>query len=69
MEPLYKNRCGCISCHDKNKKGKSLPEILVGFRYSCELCGNKRCPHHSNHKLDCTSSNEPGQLGSLWEKE
>lgn len=32
----------------------------------CEICGNKRCPHATNHIHDCTGSNEPGQLGSEW---
>lgn len=31
----------------------------------CEHCGNKRCPHATDHRLECTSSNEPGQDGSV----
>ena len=30
----------------------------------CETCGNKRCPHATNHELPCTGSNAPGQPGS-----
>lgn len=29
----------------------------------CPDCGNKRCPKASDHLLDCTGSNEPGQPG------
>lgn len=32
----------------------------------CSICGNKRCPHASDHDLACTGSNEPGQPGSLF---
>lgn len=31
----------------------------------CALCGNKRCPHAASHGQACTSSNEPGQPGSV----
>ncbi len=33
----------------------------------CETCGNKRCPHATDHELACTGSNEPGQKGSAYE--
>lgn len=33
----------------------------------CSICGNKRCPHATNHINECTGSNEPGQKGSSWE--
>lgn len=29
----------------------------------CASCGNKRCPHASDHRNACTNSNEPGQIG------
>lgn len=32
----------------------------------CPTCGNKRCPHASDHDLACTDSNEPGQIGSIY---
>lgn len=32
----------------------------------CPVCGNKRCPHASDHRLACTHSNEPGQPGSVY---
>jgi len=33
----------------------------------CPTCGNKRCPHASDHLLACTGSNDPGQPGSVYE--
>jgi hypothetical protein len=32
----------------------------------CAVCGNKRCPHATDHRHDCTDSNEPGQAGSVY---
>ena len=32
----------------------------------CSVCGNKRCPHATDHNLACTNSNEPGQTGSVF---
>ncbi|QPK40189.1 hypothetical protein SEA_JINKIES_58 [Arthrobacter phage Jinkies] len=32
----------------------------------CPECGNKRCPHATDHDEDCTRSNEPGQAGSSY---
>jgi hypothetical protein len=34
----------------------------------CETCGNKRCPHATDHRLECTNSNESGQPGSRYKK-
>lgn len=32
----------------------------------CAKCGNKRCPHATDHNNACTNSNEPGQPGSIY---
>jgi len=32
----------------------------------CNICGNKRCPHATDHELQCTDSNEPDQEGSVY---
>lgn len=32
----------------------------------CGTCANKRCPKASDHNLECTGSNEPGQPGSVY---
>lgn len=39
---------------------------LFGVMYLCPTCGNKRCPKATDHRLDCTNSNEPGQVGSRY---
>lgn len=65
--------CGCQRCHDERAgEHEHLPVYLQipgphcpGWRYACEICGNKRCPHHSNHRFVCTGSNEPAQAGTL----
>lgn len=53
--------CGCDRCQSSRPgfPGPSKP----GWRYGCERCGNKRCPHHEWHGFECTGSNEPGQIG------
>lgn len=51
-------RCGeCWACIDA--EGKTPMGYVL-----CPLCGNKRCPHASDHELECTKSNEPGQPGA-----
>ncbi|MDX5935670.1 hypothetical protein DLNHIDIE_00085 [Acidithiobacillus thiooxidans ATCC 19377] len=34
--------------------------------FVCPTCGNKRCPKTTDHHLDCTGSNAPGQKGSRY---
>lgn len=50
------NGCGCHTCNPN-----------AGWFVVCDTCGNKRCPHATNHDLACTNSNEPGQKGSAYE--
>ena len=51
--------CWCESCK---------PNTMTDMRMIlCQICGNKRCPHATNHIYECTNSNEPGQIGSSWE--
>ena len=40
-------------------------EFLAGL-IVCPDCGNKRCPKASNHRHQCTGSNEPNQRGSIY---
>lgn len=47
------NGCSCWTCNPES------PNMIV-----CSTCGNKRCPKATNHALNCTNSNEPGQNGS-----
>lgn len=66
--------CLCIKCCDERRAklkandnlGWIMANTFANFRYACEICGNKRCPHHSDHTLACTNSNEPGQPGSYF---
>ncbi len=50
------NGCGCHACNPK-----------AAWFVVCDICGNKRCPHATDHTLECTNSNAPGQKGSKWE--
>lgn len=50
-------------CH---KCFKSSGGTLLFRMILCGVCGNKRCPKASDHDLQCTSSNEPGQEGSVY---
>lgn len=51
--------CWCETCR---------PITLLDMRMVlCPTCGNKRCPHATDHRNACTGSNEPGQKGSSWE--
>ncbi|MEM5400848.1 hypothetical protein [Paraburkholderia unamae] len=38
--------------------------VLATRMVVCPTCGNKRCPHATNHELACTGSNDRGQPGS-----
>jgi hypothetical protein len=53
----------CYCCHScfKASSGMMLDRMIL-----CSECGNKRCPKASDHRLDCTSSNDPGQPGSVY---
>lgn len=57
------NQCQCAACvpqgdfmHPENVR------MIV-----CAICGNKRCPHATDHRHACTRSNEVGQKGSYYE--
>ena len=50
--------CGCETCR---------PITLSDMRMVlCSICGNKRCPHATDHRNACRNSNEPGQPGSSY---
>lgn len=61
---ITKSTCPCERCERKHR-----PEPSLGphFFTMCPICGNKRCPKGTDHDLECTGSNEPGQKGSSWE--
>lgn len=62
--------CGCRRCLDES----GAHELVMGLKFPitsmqmilCPVCGNKRCPHATDHRLECTDSNEPGQPGSYY---
>lgn len=59
--------CGCAACDDFMRKVADLDYLdLPGGMIVCSECGNKRCPHATDHEEDCTGSNAPGQLGSSY---
>lgn len=49
-----------VCCHKCNNHKTST------FMITCKTCGNKRCPKASDHTLECTNSNDPGQAGSIY---
>lgn len=55
------DHCGCWRCVRSRE-----PEWFSEWMILCPTCGNKRCPHASDHDFVCTSSNEPGQEGSVY---
>lgn len=61
--------CGCITC--LNESGIKCPVMGIPisntFMVLCPSCGNKRCPHATDHKNECTHSNTSGQKGSIFE--
>lgn len=56
-----KRRCWCHTCRPIDA---SDPESV--YMRLCPLCGNKRCPKATNHTHECTNSNEPNQVGSIY---
>jgi hypothetical protein len=59
------DHCGCRACVVARPRTE-ITKFGVAWMILCPSCGNKRCPHASNHELMCTGSNEPGQLGSVY---
>lgn len=64
--------CQCIRCLNgmweltpEDKRPVFPPPSMMMIL--CPTCGNKRCPHASDHRNDCTGSNEPNQPGSVYQ--
>jgi hypothetical protein len=57
------NGCDCWRCERDRDEAPPLPIRMI----LCPTCGNKRCPKASDHRNECTGSNEPGQKGSVYE--
>jgi hypothetical protein len=62
-----KGQDGCGNCH-ACLVGVTEHGLPVTFQRMilCPDCGNKRCPKASNHRHQCTESNEPNQRGSIY---
>lgn len=60
--------CQCYQCLLDSGKKTEEGHLVANTRFIvCVSCGNKRCPHATNHVFACTHSNEPGQKGSSYE--
>lgn len=67
------NKCRCYECRkdevveylDKNNQQYPITYPMTRM-ILCPTCGNKRCPHATDHNLQCTGSNGPGQPGSRY---
>lgn len=58
--------CYCYNCNvDRLDESGRLPYVATRM-IVCPECGNKRCPHATDHNLACTNSNDPGQPGSRY---
>lgn len=65
--------CGCLRCVRIRGNMITIGPMKIPEETTrmilCEICGNKRCPHASDHRYECTNSNAPGQAGSVYEGE
>lgn len=57
----------CAKAHCEANPSSEIFDMRMQRMFLCTHCGNKRCPHATDHHLDCTGSNEPGQKGSRYE--
>jgi len=51
-------KCHCYNCATEEERMSTF--------IACPICGNKRCPHSTYHRNECTGSNEEGQEGSRY---
>ena len=59
-------QCYCYNCNkDRLDESGNFPYVMTRM-IVCPECGNKRCPHSTDHNLACTGSNDPGQPGSRY---
>jgi Zn finger protein HypA/HybF involved in hydrogenase expression len=61
LEQQLNLKCWCQECCKKETGEYNATRVVV-----CPDCGNKRCPRATNHELECSGSNEPGQKGSIY---
>lgn len=58
--------CICHRCIRENDIRMGALPLSSARMIVCPTCGNKRCPHASDHEIACTGSNAPGQPGSVF---
>ena len=58
--------CNCRQCLREREEMSAGFPIEMTMMILCPECGNKRCPHATDHRYGCTHSNEPGQEGSSY---
>lgn len=64
----YTEGCSCMDCNMQIFHQTTMGIHLGhGGMYLCDTCGNKRCPHATNHIFECTGSNKPNQPGSMYQ--
>ena len=62
LEQQSNVECWCHKCCEEQTGFHHIFMMVL-----CLDCGNKRCPKASDHRLECTGSNKPGQKGSIYE--
>lgn len=66
ISPMETGPCQCRQClRDRNETAAGFPVEMTRM-IVCQKCGNKRCPHATDHRYACSDSNEPGQAGSRY---
>lgn len=63
-------KCNCRQClRDRDERNQDIPAwpAETGRMIVCAKCKNKRCPKATDHRLECTNSNLPGQVGSVYQ--
>lgn len=69
----YPKGCCGMPCHycitSFDLRNPEIPQFPLdtAIMVLCEYCQNKRCPHASDHRQDCTNSNDSGQAGSIYQ--
>lgn len=60
--------CRCFACIGNERVSGGMTWLTYGMTTMivCPKCGNKRCPHGTDHRNECTASNEPNQPGSRY---
>jgi hypothetical protein len=56
----------CIAAYEDAHPPAVWIESMSNRFIVCPTCGNKRCPHASDHSYACTGSNATGQNGSVY---